>query len=30
VLGNPLDPELTSFSLARFTGERPRGELQTI
>jgi len=30
VLGHPLDPELASFSLARFTGERPRGELQTI
>jgi sarcosine oxidase subunit beta len=30
VLGNPLDPELASFSLARFSGERPRGELQTI
>jgi sarcosine oxidase, subunit beta len=30
VLGNPLDLELASFSLARFSGERPRGELQTI
>jgi sarcosine oxidase subunit beta len=30
VVGNPLDRELASFSLARFSGERPRGELQTI
>jgi sarcosine oxidase subunit beta len=30
VLGEPVDQELASFSLDRFSGERPRGELQTI
>jgi sarcosine oxidase subunit beta len=29
-LGQHPDPELASFSLARFSGERPPGELQTV
>ena len=29
-LGHPPDPDLASFSLARFSGERPPGELQTV
>jgi len=30
VLGQHPDPDLASFSLARFSGERPPGELQTV
>jgi sarcosine oxidase subunit beta len=30
VLGQLPDPELASFTLARFCGERPPGELQTV
>jgi sarcosine oxidase subunit beta len=29
-LGRTPDPELASFALARFSGERPAGELQTV
>jgi len=30
VLGQRPDPDLASFALARFSGERPPGELQTV
>jgi sarcosine oxidase, subunit beta len=30
VLGRRPDPDLAAFSLARFSGERPPGELQTV
>jgi sarcosine oxidase subunit beta len=30
VLGQHPDPDLASFALARFSGERPPGELQTV
>jgi sarcosine oxidase, subunit beta len=30
VLGHHPDPDLASFALARFSGERPPGELQTV
>jgi sarcosine oxidase subunit beta len=30
VLGQLPDPDLASFALARFSGERPAGELQTV
>ena len=30
VLGQHLDPDLASFALSRFSGERPPGELQTV
>jgi sarcosine oxidase, subunit beta len=30
VLGQHLDPDLASFTLSRFSGERPPGELQTV
>jgi sarcosine oxidase subunit beta len=29
-LGQPLDRDLASFALARFSGKRPEGELQTV
>ncbi len=29
-LGHRPDPDLAAFSLARFSGERPPGELQTV